>query len=262
MRIALLADIHGNNVALEAVLKDLATLKPVDHLIFLGDLFVFGPEPNEVFETLRRYPHARYVLGNTDRYLLEKKYPIIPDAGSWQDSLLASFQWTTGSIHPQAVEFLTTVPTQQTVETDQWRLLVVHGSPTSDEEGLTAKTTGADLVRMGISAQTSVLAAGHTHIPIDRTINGTRVVNCGSIGLPFDGIPRACYAIVTRLPHNQTAVEIRRVDYDIELAVKQLQDRNHPAADVGAYNLRHARPMGQDLIYTPEMRESSSSFKL
>lgn len=258
MRIALLADIHGNNIALEAVLNNLAAQEPVDHLIILGDLFVFGPEPNEVFETLMNLPQARYILGNTDRYLLEKKYPIIPNAGSWQDSLLASFQWTTEYINPEAVEFLTNVPPHQTVEVGEWRMLVVHGSPCSDEEGVTAKTSGEDLAKWGVQSDISVLAAGHTHVPIDRTVNGIRLVNCGSIGLPFDGIPRASYAIVTKLPNDKTAVDIRRVDYDIELAVKQLETRNHPAAIVGAYNLRYALPMGQDLIYTPKMRQNST----
>ncbi len=260
MRIALLADIHGNNIALEAVLSDLSAQAPVDHLIILGDLFVFGPEPNEVFDTLKLLPNARYILGNTDRYLLEKKYPIQPNGGSWQDSLLASFQWTTECINPEAVEFLTDIPTHQIVDVDLWRLLVVHGSPRSDEEGLTMKTTAADLAKMGVPPGTSVLAAGHTHIPIDCIIDGVRVVNCGSIGLPFDGIPRAAYSIITKQPHGETQVDIRRVDYDIERAVKQLEDRNHPAAVVGAYNLRHARPMGQDLIYTQKMRGKSASF--
>ncbi len=254
MRIALLADIHGNNVALEAVLKDLAAQPPVDHLIILGDLFVFGPEPNEVFDTMQRLPQARYIMGNTDRYLLEKKYPMQPDGGSWQDSLLASFQWTSEHIVPEAIEFLHSVPTSQSITADRWHMLVVHGSPRSDEEGITAQTTCPDLARMGVPVGTSVLAAGHTHIPMDRTMCNMRVINCGSIGLPFDGIPRASYAIVTHLPQNQTAVDMRRIDYDIELAVKQLETRNHPAAVVGAYNLRHARPMATDLIYTPQMR--------
>ncbi|GAB4451803.1 MAG: metallophosphoesterase family protein [Anaerolineae bacterium] len=258
MRIALLADIHGNNVALEAVLQDLAAQPPIDQLIVLGDLFVFGPEPNEVYETMQRLPNARYILGNTDRYLLEKKYPTQPGAGSWQDSLLASFQWTTETILPQAVAFLKMVPLHQSVEADGWRLLVVHGSPRSDEEGITPRTTCPELSQMGVPPGTSVLAAGHTHIPIDRTICNIRVVNCGSIGLPFDGIPLAAYAIVAKLPNNETSVELRRVEYDIELAVNQLETRNHPAAVVGAYNLRHARPMANDLIYTPQMRRGNN----
>jgi diadenosine tetraphosphatase ApaH/serine/threonine PP2A family protein phosphatase len=111
---------------------------------------------------------------------------------------------------------------------------------------------------MGVPADTSVLVAGHTHIPMDRTICGTRVINCGSIGLPFDGIPHAAYGIVTKLPGQDISVDLRRVEYDIEDAVKWLEIRHHPAAKVGAYNLRYARPMANDLIYTPEMRRSSS----
>lgn len=259
MRIALLADIHGNNIALEAVLNDLAAQEAVDHLIILGDLFVFGPEPNEVFNTLKRFPQARYILGNTDRYLLEKKYPVQPGSESWQDSLLASFQWTTEYINPAAVEFLSNVPTCQVVEAGQWQLLAVHGSPRSDEEGLTPHTTCLEFNSMGVPVGTSVLAAGHTHIPMDRTMCGVRVINCGSIGLPFDGDPRAAYVIVTKLSGQELSVDLRRIDYDIEQAVSRLETRYHPAAKVGAYNLRHARPMANDLIYTAEMRQHSTS---
>ncbi|GAB4451602.1 MAG: metallophosphoesterase family protein [Anaerolineae bacterium] len=257
MRIALLADIHGNNIALEAVLNDLIAQEPVDHLIILGDLFVFGPEPNEVFDTLKSLPQARYILGNTDRYLLERKYPTQPGSESWQDSLLASFQWTTECINPAAVEFLTRVPLRQVVDVAQWRLVAVHGSPRSDEEGLTPNTTCPELAQMEVPPDTSMLVAGHTHIPMDRNMCGMRVINCGSIGLPFDGIPRAAYAIVTKQPNQEPIVDLRRIDYDIEQAVQQLETRHHPAAKVGAYNLRFARPMATDLIYTPKMRQPS-----
>lgn len=102
-----------------------------------------------------------------------------------------------------------------------------------------------------------VIACGHTHVPMDRRINGVRVVNAGSVGLPFDGDPRACYAIIGNLAGAgdcSPLVELRRVAYDVEKAVSQLYAVGYPAADISAYNLRTARSLGSELIYTPAMR--------
>jgi hypothetical protein len=88
-------------------------------------------------------------------------------------------------------------------------------------------------------------------------VGGMRMLNVGSVGLPFDGDSRACYAIVSGLAVNgnaATQVQLRRVAYDVEKVVDQFQVRDHPAADIGAYNLRTARSIGSNLIYTPEMR--------
>jgi diadenosine tetraphosphatase ApaH/serine/threonine PP2A family protein phosphatase len=93
-------------------------------------------------------------------------------------------------------------------------------------------------------------------MPMDRMLGGVRVINAGSVGLPFDGDPRACYALLA-FPYSDaqpTRVELRRVAYDVEAAVDQFYTRHHPAADISAYNLRAARSIGSSLIYTPEMR--------
>jgi diadenosine tetraphosphatase ApaH/serine/threonine PP2A family protein phosphatase len=95
---------------------------------------------------------------------------------------------------------------------------------------------------------------------MDRFIGNLRVVNAGSVGLPFDGDPRACYAIISNLTANgndSIRVELKRVAYDIEQAVEQFYAANHPAADISAYNLRTGRSIGSNLIYTPEMRRHS-----
>jgi diadenosine tetraphosphatase ApaH/serine/threonine PP2A family protein phosphatase len=110
---------------------------------------------------------------------------------------------------------------------------------------------------MAVDPQVAVLVCGHTHVPMDRSLTNVRVVNAGSVWIPFDGDPRACYALISNVAANgcgPTQVDLRRVPYDVEKAVEQLYDRHHPAADIGAYNLRTARSIGSNLIYTPEMR--------
>jgi putative phosphoesterase len=257
MRTAILADIHGNIVALEAVLEDLEQQGSVDHIVVAGDLFTFGPAPNQVLTRLKCVSGARFLLGNTDRYLLEETYPSTFGNGDWQDKLLFSFHWTAERLEDEGLRFLKTLPTFQIVTAAGYQILVVHGSPRSDEEGLTVETEAGDFGDMPIAPQVAVLACGHTHVPMDRFVGALRVVNAGSVGLPFDGDPRACYAIVSGLTANGGSpvdVQLRRVVYDVEKVVEQFYTCNHPAADIGAYNLRTARSIGSKLIYTPEMR--------
>ena len=257
MKIAILSDIHGNMVALESVLKNLEQQGNIDHIIVTGDMFAFGSAPNDVLATFRQLPKACFLLGNTDRYLLEGKYPSVPDGDGWQDKLLLSFHWTVERLGLEGLRFLKALPPYQAIQAGTRQLLAVHGSPQSDEEGLTIKTTANDLREMPIGPQVVSLVCGHTHIPIDRNINGVRMVNAGSVGLPFDGDPRACYAIVSGMGTNgdgHARVELKRVAYDVEQEIAQLYAANHPIADVGAYNLRTGRPMGSSLIYSPEMR--------
>jgi len=262
MKVAILADIHGNIVALEAVLKDLEHRESVDQIVVVGDLFTFGPAPKEVLERLRQLPLACFLLGNTDRYLLEESYPSSYGNGDWQDKLLYSFHWTAERLEGEGLRFLEILPAFRLVENGEYQLLAVHGSPRSDEEGLTMETDDGELKAMLVEQRAAVLACGHTHVPMDRSVAGLRVVNAGSVGLPFDGDTRACYAVVSSPAGNGQVpiqVQLRRVTYDVEEAVEQFFARNHPAADIGAYNLRTARSIGSNLIYTAAMRNSSTS---
>jgi putative phosphoesterase len=257
MKVAIISDVHGNIVALEAVLRDLEQQGNIDHIVMPGDMFAFGAAPDEVFTALRHLPNARFVLGNTDRYLLEGTYPSTSSGDGWQDKLLLSFHWTAEHLEREGLDFLKTLPPCQVIQDGNRQLLVVHGSPRSDEEGLTVKTRASELDSMPIGCQVAVLACGHTHVPMDRTLGSVRVVNAGSVGLPFDGDPRACYAIVSNPAANgglPAQVELRRVEYDIEKAVEQFYTLDHPAADISAYNLRTGHSIGSSLIYTPEMR--------
>lgn len=262
MKIAVISDIHGNSVALEAVLQDLARQGPVDQIIIGGDPFAFGPAPQEVYNILRQLNNAHYLMGNTDRYLLQRNYPTSAQKDEWQDKLLLSFQWTAEHLEPEAIDFMRSFPATQNIQLGRRQLLAVHGSPRSDEEGLTEKTHPEDLQAMNIDSRVIIITCGHTHIPMNRVIGNVRVVNSGSAGLPFDGDPRGCYAILSNLENEESHainVALRRIPYDIEKAVAQFYALDYPAADVSAYNLRTGRSVGSDLIYTDEMRKNSKS---
>lgn len=256
MKIAIISDIHGNVIALEAVLKDLKEQGGADQIVFPGDMVSFGPAPAETLAILRQLNNTYFLLGNTDRYLLERTYPSTLTDNNWQSQLLYSFHWTAERLGSEGFDFLHTLPRFQVLQAGCYQLLAVHGSPRSDEEGLTPKTTLEDLEAMSIASQVAILVSGHTHVPMDRLMGDLRVLNAGSVGLPFDGDPRACYVIISNLAAegSRAAVEFRRVTYDIEKAVQQFYETNYPAADISAYNLRTGRSIGSSPIYTAEMR--------
>jgi putative phosphoesterase len=252
MKIAVLADIHGNSVALHAALEDLARQGNVDHIVVAGDFFAPGSDTTAILGALRQLPHARFLRGNADRYLLDKSYTTVYGAEGWQGLLRQAFHWTAERLSQAEWDFLASLPFSQVIGAEGRQLLFVHGSPRSDEEGLTFETTAAELEWMGLDPQVDLLCCGHTHLPMDRIIGGVRVVNVGSVGLPFDGDSRASYAIISNLEAATVAnirVELRRVAYDTEQAAQRLFVTKHPAAELGAYNVQNGRPRGNIDIY-------------
>ncbi|MDX1523875.1 MAG: metallophosphoesterase, partial [Anaerolineae bacterium] len=164
--VAIIADIHGNITALEAVLTDLQRRKPVSLILVLGDHFAYGPAPREVLATLRQLPNAIFISGNTDRYLLERTYPFEAGGQTWQEQLLQSFHWTREHLQADGLHFLEGLPATFTLKTAHNQVLAVHGTPQSDEDRLTAALTAKELRDMDISSKVTMLVGGHTHIPI------------------------------------------------------------------------------------------------
>ena len=260
-KLAVLADIHGNSTALKAVLADLKAQGGADLMIVLGDLVVFGPDPTGVLSLLEAYEPIVLIRGNTDRYLIEQKYPGAPGGDNWQSQVLASFPWTARQLGQPGLQFLNKLPAQQLLNpSPEHTILAVHGSPDSDEDTIRPNTPDAELVAMLGEQNYNLLLCGHTHIPLERKVNGRRVVNVGSVGLPFDGDPRASYALISLQAGGDYQVELKRVVYDIEAVVSQLAVINHPTAYVSIYNLRTARPLGPELVYTDNMRQGQAHY--
>ena len=254
--LAVMADMHGNSLALRAVLADLAAVGGAEAVLILGDLAVFGPDPVGVLKLLQQFETAFFVQGNTDRYLVEERYPVQPAGQDWQARVLASFPWTARQLGRPGLEFLAELPKQQLLRfSPQHTVLAVHGSPRSDEENIRVDTPEQQLGEMLGWNNYNLLLCAHTHLPCDRMVAGRRIVNVGSVGLPFDGDRRASYILIKLLPWGDYQIEFRRVVYDVEAVIDQLRAVDHPAAGVTAYNLRTARPLGQKLIYTEEMRQ-------
>ncbi len=209
-KIAVLADIHGNMPALRAVLEDVDRQEP-DEVLVAGDLVGRGPEGSRVVATIAERGW-RCLRGNHEDYLLAFVHREVP-AEWWHEGEWAASRWMAAELEPSAVRFIEELPFELRPES-AGGLLLVHGSPRSNNDGLGPWTSDEKLVRHLEAIDEDLLVCGHTHRPMIRSVRNGRVVNPGAVGLPFNHDQRAQYGIF----HHDKAgwrVELRRVPYDI-----------------------------------------------
>lgn len=207
--IAVLADVHGNVPALEAVLADIERQRP-DEVLVGGDLVGRGPQGSRVIRAIRDagWPTIR---GNHEDYLLDFRRQRVPEHW-WSQERWAASRWMAAELSQADVEWIEGLPfsLRSTLEPG---LLLVHGTPESANAGLGPWTGDEELRRHLTAVDAEILICGHTHRPMDRRLPEGRVVNVGSVGLPFNRDPRAQYALFHR-DGGGWQVEARKVDYD------------------------------------------------
>lgn len=217
MRVAAVADIHGNLPALEAVLADVKREK-VDLIVSCGDV-ASGPMPAETIDVLRSLPNTRFVHGNADRGLIAAfdgtERPVLEGPAA---------DWCASQLTREQRDFLGSF--EDTVRLDLegvGSMLFCHGSPRSDLEVMT-RLTPDDRMRTYIEGvDTGVVVCGHTHMPFDRSLAGVRVINPGSVGMPYIE-PGAFWALV------DGEIRFRRTDYDREAAAARIRESRWPGA--------------------------------
>jgi putative phosphoesterase len=218
-RLAVISDIHGNGVALDAVLADLA-LHDVEQIVCLGDLAAGGPQPREVIARLRKLG-CQAVRGNADGWLLDG----LPAGCSEETRRLGEVVgWARGTLAPDDLDYLAGLPATLTVTVDGVTLLCFHGSPRSEVESLLATTPEPELDQVFGAAEASVLAGGHTHLQLLRCYRDSLLVNPGSVGLPLGSLTAspigqplpawAEYALVQE--DGGIEISFRRLPVDVE----------------------------------------------
>jgi len=240
MRIALLSDIHGNPIALDAVLKDVQAQGGVDTYWVLGDLAAIGHDPVGTLERLAGLPNVRFTRGNTDRYVVTGERPNPTFAAVESDPRLLlpfveiaqSFAWTQGAITVTGwLPWLAALPLEQrAVLPDGTRLLGVHGAPGSDEFGVNPGLSQAELKSLFAGCAADLVCVGHTHWPLDVRVGSVHVVNLGSVSNPLPPDLRASYVM---LEANDTGYRLqhRQVDYDHQAVIAAVQQVQHPGTD-------------------------------
>lgn len=217
MKIAVIADVHANYAALQAVTAHIEAWQP-DQVIVAGDLVNREPRPLECLRFVKAKTAANgwlVVRGNHEEYVIEQANPGYPRNGPAADIHRISY-WTYEQVSKDAA-FLETMPFDLSLRApDGGEVRVTHASMLGLRDGIFPWTSEEELERK-IGSPPTLFLVGHTHTPLIRWLNGTLVVNAGSSGLPFDGDTRPTYARCTWKQERWQA-EIVHVDYDNDLA--------------------------------------------
>jgi len=221
MRVAILSDVHGNAVALDAVLADVDQ-QHADRVMFGGDLVFGGPAPAACVARVQALG-IPCVRGNTDEFFADNR-PGDPLT-----------EWTRAQLTPAARAWLAGMPFEQRIDD----LLVIHATPWSVSDLVPRDADPALLRRVLDEGRAAAVVYGHIHQGwIGRAPDGGLIVNTGSVGFPFDGDPRSSYALLTRGPAGWAAA-LRRVPYDLDRAA--VFPPGHPAPARWAAMMRTAR---------------------
>ena len=213
-RVAVISDVHGNAVALEAVLDELRE-EPPDLVVFGGDL-TWGPLPEETLALVKGLDTpALFVRGNADRALLEPTDDPTPRE-----------LWLLERHSEEAQAFLSTFVERVSVDVDGLGpVCFCHGSPRSDEELVTPETPETRMREMTSEIAERTLVTAHTHLQFDRRVAGIRSINAGSVGMPYEGRLGAFWAILG------PDVELRRTDYSLDEAAARYRASGDPMAE-------------------------------
>ena len=219
MRLGLLSDVHGNRIALDAVLDD---LPPVDGLVCAGDVVGYGPWPAECVAALRERD-VPTVMGNHDRAVAGGS------TAGFNAMAEAGVEYARGALDDDARDWLAGLPDRRTVAGG--RVVVVHGHPDDPDRYTYPHQVSERLLERAAERvdanpwEVDALVFGHTHVQgVDSFPRGV-VVNPGSVGQPRDGDPRAAYAV---LDVENRDVERRRVEYDVDAVADAVADAGLP----------------------------------
>ena len=221
-RIAVITDIHGNLPALEASLAAIDAIG-VEEIYCGGDLVGYGPHPNQVCALIqeRQIPT---IYGNYD-YAIGRD---LDDCGcayvTQHDRELGhrSVKWTLANTDQAAKDFMRGLPFDLRFPLGDQDVHLVHGSPRKVNEYLFEDKPASLYERLAASESDQVLVFGHTHKPWINTFGGVLFVNCGSVGKPKDGDPRAAFAILEADEHGPIRASIERVPYDAEAVAREV----------------------------------------
>jgi putative phosphoesterase len=198
VRVAALYDVHGNLAALDAVLAEV----PAGAEIVVGGDAVGGPDGARTLERLRALEDVRWVRGNLERELVEPgpERATAPPPESLEEAR--------AGLDEEQIAFLHGLPERAVLEVDGLgRVLFCHATPRNDWEIVTAVTPAERLREVLAGVEADVVVVGHTHVQFDRELEGLRLVNAGSVGMPYEEAPGAYWALLG------PGVELRRTAY-------------------------------------------------
>ena len=220
MRLAGLYDIHGNLPALEAVLAEVRSEQP-DAIVIGGDV-VPGPMPRECLDLLRscKIP-AHFIPGNGERVTLAQRQGVEPT--EVPEAFRDVIRWNAEQLTDEDARWIGSWPKALSLE----NVLFCHASPRNDVDVFTRLTPEEKVAPLLASVREHTVVCGHTHMQYDRMIGNIRVVNAGSVGMPFQGTGAFWFLL-------SPEVELRRTEYDLEVAAERIRATAYPQAETFA----------------------------
>lgn len=225
MRLAIISDIHGHLVALEAVIADIGQQSP-DLVIHGGDVATIGPRPAEVIDRIRELGWSG-VMGNTDEIVFDRSSETeqlrrAPSLEGWLHTLYGTLApWAAERLSEDQLGWLRALPRE--LRHDD--LLLVHAAPTDLWRAPMPDAADEDLVDAYGGRGATVAVYGHIHRPFVRTVGALTVANTGSVGLPYDGDPRPSYLLI-----DDGTPSVKRVSYDVERSARDMIAAGFPPA--------------------------------
>lgn len=239
MRLAVVSDTHGNATAFEAVIQDLKDQSP-DAVVFLGDIVMRGPQPKECVDLVKSLNPLAVIRGNYDDLFTRFPEPGWEPSNAKEELVLRAFEYDREQMTEEDQAWLAHLPKELTYEFEEVPTEMYHAGPSSLVEVKYPWATLDELDTLHKNESTRLVLYGHVHHAHTRQGRGRLIVNCGSVGMPFDGDNRASYAIVD-FKKQDIAIQLRRVTYDIEAALEAAKSRNMPDIEAFEYALRYAR---------------------
>ncbi|HEX6599552.1 MAG TPA: metallophosphoesterase family protein [Gemmatimonadaceae bacterium] len=225
--VAALYDIHGNLPALDAVLAEVER-QHVDRIVVGGDI-VLGPMPRETLARVRALGKRAVVIrGNCDRLVADPRAEPVQRLPATVREVV---EWTAAQLSASERELLGALPTTATLPVEGiGDVLFCHATPRSDEELFTVQSPADQVETMLGGVTAPLVVCGHTHMQFDRRVQRTRVVNAGSVGMPY-GAPGAYWLGLG------PDVRMERTDYDLGQAAAAVRFTRYPQAD--SFAARH-----------------------
>jgi predicted phosphodiesterase len=224
MKVAALYDIHANLPALDAILKEIESVNV--ELIVCGGDCAAGPMPGETIDRLANLGvPSRFVMGNADRAMIED-YDSKSRPEDTTNASESGPRWSARHISGSQRDFLAAFkPTVAVNVPVLGSVLFCHGSPRSDTEVITAVTPEDRLAAMLDAVTEDIVVCGHTHRQFQLQARGKRVLNAGSVGMPYEGAAAAFWLMLGE------GIDMRRTTYDVESALQAFRTTGYPNVD-------------------------------
>jgi putative phosphoesterase len=237
MKLAFISDIHGNAVALDAVLKDIKE-KNVEKLFVLGDLCYRGTEPKRSLDLVRSL-QCEVIKGNADEWVVRGvREGEVPDQAL--EMMNKERNWILSQLDEESVEYLRNLPTNLNLKFGDVTIHAFHATPNSLFE-VVQPFESDEIVSEKLMVQPAdIYIYAHIHKPFIRFINGKCIINIGSVGLPFDGLNKSSYTILD-IEEGSVQTSNVRVNYDVEKVINQFRKSDYPNRDLLVSILSNAK---------------------